>query len=146
MIKFGSAAVLVALLTSCKDTRYQKVEKYWAQDSVAMRDSAKDQSYFDEVHSEKARLHGKEVRVRGRLVYEYDDSAIYPFNDESEFKPIWIHIENDDQDLHSFLLSNDQGLVTVVGVLDTLAYYDKRQYGSALKDVTLVSVTHVLPE
>lgn len=101
----------------------------------------KKQVYFDEVSEKSAEeLHGKIVHVRGKLVYEYDEAAIYPFYHESGFKPVWIHVGDSDPKLHQFLKEHDGEMTTIVGVLDTASYVDKFVYSSLLRDIQSVSV------
>lgn len=141
MIRYCLFLLFITLL-GCKDRRYRLVSDHWR--SMQAPQTEAETARFDEVNREKRTLHGKEVKVRGKLVYEYDDAAIYPFNDCSDFKPIWLHIDQDEVDLHTFLLKNDEALVTIVGVLDTIQWFDERQYGGALKDIVHVDVTHKL--
>ncbi|WDF70081.1 hypothetical protein PQ465_06800 [Sphingobacterium oryzagri] len=134
--------LLVILCTACNYERYRAVDLQWTADSLY--ENGRLQAHLHEVETKKADLHGKEITLRGKLVYEYDDVAIYPIGDYSNFKPVWIHIEQDETALHDFLLENDRALVTVVGVLDTSDLFDDLQYSGAIKDILSVDVTHVL--
>lgn len=133
---------VIATLFACSGERYKLASDSWADGQAVSRDLA--QTFVGQMQDAEGTLHGKAVKLRGKLVYEYDDAAIYPFGDCTGFKPIWIHVDQDDADLHSFLLKNDDALVTVIGMVDTLEYFDRRQYGGAIKDIVRVDVSHVL--
>lgn len=141
MIKICMLLFIVGCF-ACSDERYKVVDIRWTDDGL--RPSNILQAHLHEVDSKKGDLHGKEIQLRGKLVYEYDDAAIYPLNDCSDLKPVWIHLDQDEIDLHQFLLENDHALVTIVGVLDTTDLFDQGQYSSAIKDILSVDVTHVL--
>ncbi|WP_133640925.1 hypothetical protein [Sphingobacterium paludis] len=99
-------------------------------------------TWFGNIEQKMPSLHGNEVKLQGRLVYEYDDVAIYPFNDPSDFKPVSLQVDEDE--LHDFLVEHDDALVTITGTLDTTAYYDERQYSGSIKDIVHVEVSHRL--
>ena len=130
---------LVSGCFGCKETRYQLASATWQQ--THLFDTAVQRTWFRDIEREMHVLHGKEIKLRGRLVYEYDAAAIYPFNDPSDFRPISLHVEK--HDLHDFLLKNDKALITIIGTLDTMGYYDKRQYSCLIKDIVQVDVSHI---
>lgn len=138
--------LLVIAFCACSDPRYKVAGVRWPADEVNPPYTSPNTSptFLHEVDAKKADLHGKTITLRGRLVYEYDDVAIYPIHDHGRLKPVWIHLDQDESELHDFLLENDQALVTIVGVLDTADLFDDSQYSSAIKDILSVDVSHVL--
>ncbi|KGE13475.1 hypothetical protein [Sphingobacterium deserti] len=130
---------LVTGCFGCKETRYQLASATWQH--VHRHYPTVKPTWFSEIEQEMHLLQGKEVKLRGRLVYEYDAAAIYPFNDPSDFKPVSLHV--DKHELHAFLLENDKALVMITGTLDTMGYYDKREYSCLIKDIVQVDVSHI---
>lgn len=141
MIRLSIFCALIGVF-GCAEEGYRQADESWVDELAMQPDLA--HTFLSQMQDEEQTLHGKEVKLRGKLVYEYDDAAIYPFGDCADFKPIWIHVDQDEVDLHSFLLKNDDALVTVIGMVDTIEYFDRRQYGGAIKDIVRVDVSHVL--
>lgn len=131
---------LIAGCFGCKETRYQPVSVTWQDKQLSC--STVQPSWFSEIEQEIHLLQGREVKLRGRLVYEYDAAAIHPFNDPSDFRPISLQV--DKPALHNFLLENDEALVMITGTLDTIDYFDKRQYSCSIKDIMQVDVSHII--
>ncbi|GHE30387.1 hypothetical protein [Sphingobacterium griseoflavum] len=134
---------MAASVFGCGNPRYEPVSNSWTDNEELQAEL--EHTLLADMQEVSKTLHGTEVKIRGKLVYEYDDAAIYPFDDCSDYKPIWIHVDHE-SDLHSFLLQNDDALVTIVGVVDTMAYFDRRQYGSAIKDIARVDVRYSLAQ
>jgi hypothetical protein len=74
-------------------------------------------------------------------MYNFDESAIYPFIGESDVKPLWMHLENMDSSLHSFLLRHDRSIVAVTGRLDTLTrMFDWYSYQFVIRSIDTIEV------
>ncbi|MCG2615209.1 hypothetical protein LZZ85_12990 [Terrimonas sp. NA20] len=86
-------------------------------------------------------LHGQVVRIHGRLMYNFDESAIYPIFEESDVKPLWMSLDKMDSNLHFFLMTHDQSAVSVTGKLDTLTgTFDQYNYEFSIRDINVIEV------
>jgi len=131
--------VIMVLSVGCND-RHHLVRDHWQKENISVPESY--YTLFDEVNSINGNLHGKEVKIRGRLVYEYDETAIFPINEFSDFKPIRINLTSIDSTLHFFLLKYDGALIELTGLLETISsYYDDNHYKYAVRDISYVDIT-----
>ncbi|MET0464646.1 MAG: hypothetical protein ABW007_15890 [Chitinophagaceae bacterium] len=86
-------------------------------------------------------LHGQVVRIHGRLMYNFDEAAIYPIFQESDVKPLWMSLDDMDSILHCFLMEHDQSAVAVTGKLDTLTrMFDQYNYQFSIRDIHVIEV------
>lgn len=137
MIRILAICFVLLLMTACIDKRYQIITTEWLHPDLNERKAAIN---FDEINKKKvSQLHRKEVLIRGRLVYEYDETAVYPFFEETGFRPVWINLKSHELALHRFLLANHGTSVAIQGVLDTTQIIDKNSYSSALVEINYVS-------
>lgn len=77
-------------------------------------------------------------RLRGRLVYDDEETALYPLGYCSAFKP--IHIESgNNQELHKSLLRNNGAIATVIGTLDLQT---NNKFVAQLTNIQYVAAIH----
>lgn len=127
----------VFFIVACDSGRYTWSKAKWQNGNTELTEN--NAPFFDEINRAKLKdLHGKEVQVRGRLVYHYDEAAIYPFN-EGDFKPVWIAINAENIELHQFLMEHAGGMVTAIGTIDTTELIDSYTYSSSISDINYVS-------
>ncbi len=127
--------IMVFYLAGCMRTE----TAIWTKDAGGIYNSVG--FFFTGVRPIDKRLHGHFVRIHGRLMYNFDESAIYPFIGESDVKPLWMHLENMDSSLHSFLLRHDRSIVAVTGRLDTLTrMFDWYSYQFVIRSIDTIEV------
>jgi|GEM_PF-1642813 len=139
IIKFFLVLIFLSVffMVSCDSGRYTWTRAKWQNSNANLIEN--NVPFFDEINKTKLKdLHGKEVQVRGRLVYHYDEAAIYPFN-EGDFKPVWIVITAEDIELHQFLMEHGGGMVTAIGTIDTTELIDSYIYSSSISDINHIS-------
>lgn len=119
------------------DRRHQVINEEWFHPEFDKQEAP---TRFDEISNKKAaQLHHAEVLISGILVYEYDETAIYPFFHETGFSPVWIDVKSHESVLHRFLLHNHGASVVIQGTLDTTQLIDKTSYSSAIVKLKYVS-------
>ena len=127
----------VFCLYACGPDKYTWSKEKWICAKATMH--KKDLPFFDEIHHHKLKeLQGQLVQVRGKLIYHYDEAAIYPFN-EGDFRPVWINVNAENTALHEFLLAHEGGMVTATGTIDTTNLMDRYIYSSALAEINHIS-------
>lgn len=137
MIRIYFISLIVLSVTSCIDRHHQVVTAEWLHPDF---DKHETPINFNETsNTQAAQLHHAEVLIRGRLVYEYDETAVYPFFEETDFSPIWIDVKSHETALHQFLLNNHGASVIIQGILDTAQLIDKTAYSSAIAKLKYVS-------
>lgn len=130
---------IIALSVGCNNGHHF-IKDRWQKENTSICDNR--HTSFDEANRIQGSRHGKEVRITGRLVYEFDETAIFPIYEFSEFKPVWIDLMSVDSTLHHFLLKHDGAFIKAVGKLDTIPmYYDSYFYQCAIKDISCVEIS-----
>lgn len=142
--QFYHPAVFVCsvILVACQEHRFDAQYDRWISQNKV--DNQAEHVYFDEINTISGDQHGKQIKIRGRLTYEYDEAAVYPLTDYTGYKPIWIHIEASDLQLHQFLLQKDKALITLTGELDTAEGFDRFEYSAAIKNIQIAEITQIL--
>lgn len=127
----------VHVLTSCDETHY--LTKTWSSEKTFTADSIR---VYDETNAHTwMPIQDSPVKVRGLLRYYFDESAVFPFYEQSSFKPVWINVGAEDTSLHLFLLENNESSVIVTGIYDTKGFFDKYSYNFQIKEVMRVTAT-----
>jgi hypothetical protein len=137
MVRIYVISFILLSVASCIDRRHQVINEEWFHPEFDKHEAP---TRFDEISNKKAaQLHHADVLISGRLVYEYDETAIYPFFDETGFSPVWIDVKSHESALHRFLLNNHGASVVIQGTLDTTQLIDKTRYSSAIVKLKYVS-------
>ncbi|HWV73669.1 MAG TPA: hypothetical protein VN040_18230 [Pseudosphingobacterium sp.] len=137
MVRIYVISFIVLSVTSCIDRHHQVITSEWFHPDFNKYETP---IRFDEISNKKvAQLHHAEVLIHGRLVYEYDETAVHPFFEETGFSPVWLDVKSHESALHQFLLNNHGASVIIQGTLDTAQLIDKTNYSSAIIKLKYVS-------
>lgn len=137
--RLGCAAVLGVIMIACQEDRSGGLKASW--NRQGQPEHRRPHVRLEQADKSLDTPHGQTVLLRGKLAYEYDDAAIYPLNDHTSFKPVWLHLDEQDADLHHFLLQHDGAVVAVIGELDTAGWFNPLEYGGALRNILEVKAS-----
>lgn len=128
----------ITFLYSCANRQTEETLIKWQHPSVKGNKQQQEPVAVNLFAKKKKLPVETEVYLKGRLVYNFDEAAIYPTKEGTEGDPVWLTVENNDLGLHEFLLENAGATVAIQGTLSEYSHLDSLLYGASIKDITLV--------